>query len=576
MVALVKESGDGDVSVPGTIQALLAARLDQLEPAERGVLERGSVEGRVFHRGAVQALAPEEKQVDARLTGLVRKELVRPDKAQLPGEDAYRFRHLLIRDAAYEALPKATRAELHERFAAWLEEYGMGLVELEEITGYHLEQAYRYRVELGSAEGLDELRNRAAKRLAAAGRRSVAVRDVAAASNLLGRAVTLAEPTGREGVELLLDFAWTLLDRGQLQESETRYEEALALARAAGDRALELHASCDLNVLRMVRAPSFTAAAALELGHEAVTELEALGDDRGLMSAWLLVMLGENTRANWQNVVVALEHIIEHARKVGDRRHEGDALQSLGPSLFWGPTPLDAALPRLEGILEEIRGDKSLQAWMRRAIAGFYAMQGRFDEGRALLKEARQSLEELGRALDVATLAFWTGPLELLAGEAEAAERELGAACDSLETAGETGWLATMAALHAEALYQLGRFADAEAAVGRSRGAAKSDDYDAQAYWRSVYAKVLAQRGGLEEAMPLAREALEFIDRTDEVNQQATFRLNLAEVLRLAERPGEAVTVLERALELFEQKGNRVMTDRTRALLDELGARVSS
>jgi class 3 adenylate cyclase len=59
MVAMLRDSRDGDVAVPATIQALLAARLDQLEPSERGVLERGSVEGRVFHRGAVQALAPE-------------------------------------------------------------------------------------------------------------------------------------------------------------------------------------------------------------------------------------------------------------------------------------------------------------------------------------------------------------------------------------------------------------------------------------------------------------------------------------------------------------------------------------
>ena len=118
MVALVRESADGDVAVPPTIQALLAARLDQLDPAERVVLERGSVEGQVFHRGAVQALSPDEAAAVARRsTALVRKELMRPDRPQLPGEDAFRFRHLLIRDAAYDALPKATRAELHERFA---------------------------------------------------------------------------------------------------------------------------------------------------------------------------------------------------------------------------------------------------------------------------------------------------------------------------------------------------------------------------------------------------------------------------------------------------------------------------
>ena len=119
MLVLVRASVDGQVEVPPTIQALLAARLDQLEAGERVVLERGSVEGPVFHRGAVEALANGEPQ-GARLIALVRKQLVRPDRAQLPGEDAFRFRHLLIRDAAYDALPKSVRADLHRRFAAWL------------------------------------------------------------------------------------------------------------------------------------------------------------------------------------------------------------------------------------------------------------------------------------------------------------------------------------------------------------------------------------------------------------------------------------------------------------------------
>src|SRR5581483_4290445 len=142
MVALVRESGDGEVAVPPTIQALLAARLDQLDASERAVLERGSVEGRIFHRRAVEALAPEDDAVATRLTALVRKELVRPDKAVFSGDDAFRFRHLLIRDAAYDGLAKATRADLHERFADWLETHGQALLELDEILGYHLEQAH--------------------------------------------------------------------------------------------------------------------------------------------------------------------------------------------------------------------------------------------------------------------------------------------------------------------------------------------------------------------------------------------------------------------------------------------------
>src|SRR4051794_9022700 len=146
MLALAGD--DGDVEVPATLRALLVARLDRLDDPERRVLERGAVEGELFHRGTVQALAPEETEVTPRLAALVRRQLVRPDRPILPREDAYRFCHLLVRDAAYDALPKAIRAELHRRFAEWLEEHGKGLIELDEIIGYHLEQAARCLVEL--------------------------------------------------------------------------------------------------------------------------------------------------------------------------------------------------------------------------------------------------------------------------------------------------------------------------------------------------------------------------------------------------------------------------------------------
>src|SRR6266511_1838132 len=149
MLAMAGDA-DGEVVVPPTLHALLAARLDQLETAERSVLERAAIEGEIFHRGAVQALSADETQVTPHLAALVRKELIRPDKPQLAGEDGFRFRHLLLRDAAYEALPKAVRAELHERFATWLQEHGAELVELDELLGYHLELACRYRAELGS------------------------------------------------------------------------------------------------------------------------------------------------------------------------------------------------------------------------------------------------------------------------------------------------------------------------------------------------------------------------------------------------------------------------------------------
>ncbi len=189
---------EGDVVVPPTLQALLAARLDQLDTAERSVLERGAVEGEIFHRGAVQALgARDGAQVTPQLAALVRKQLIRPDTGQLAGEDAFRFRHLLIRDAAYDALPKAVRAELHQRFADWLEEHGTSLVELDELLGYHLGRAYGYRIELGP-EGADAalaaLGQRTAQALKRAGQRAMRLSANARAVEHFSRAIAVVEP----------------------------------------------------------------------------------------------------------------------------------------------------------------------------------------------------------------------------------------------------------------------------------------------------------------------------------------------------------------------------------------------
>jgi class 3 adenylate cyclase/tetratricopeptide (TPR) repeat protein len=568
MVALVEDSGDGEISVPGTIQALLAARLDQLEPAERGVLERGSVEGRVFHRGAVQALAPEETQMETRLNGLVRKELLRPDKAQLPGEDAYRFRHLLIRDAAYEALPKATRAALHERFASWLEEHGAGLMELDEIVGYHLEQAHGYQTELGGSDA--QLGRRAADRLAAAGRRAYAAAEDASAANLLTRVVSLEEPAGREGVERLFQLAWSLAGRGEFAEARARNEQAVALAQAVGDRALELRAECELAFLRTTTDLTLTAEEAVALGHEAVRELGQDGDERALAAAWNLVAMGENLRACWGDSRLALERVVEHAGRAGDRRLERDALRALPSSFFWGPIPLSEALPRAEAHLESVRGQQELEASAVRPVAGYYGMLGRFDEGRELLARARAIHEELASPMGLHTLAFWAPPLELLAGEPAAAEEELRSACEFFQTSGEQGLLSTLAAFLAQALYVQGRFDEARPWVDLSREMATSDDYDAQARWRLAGAMLLAQGGEFDEAEAVAREAIELIGRSDELDNQAHVQLGLVEVLRLAGRYEDAIEALDGAIERFERKGNVVMIERTRGLREEL------
>ena len=121
------QAGD-DFPLPPTIGALLAARLDALPAGERGTAQRASVVGRAFETATVLALTPERSRslVRASLEGLTQRELVVADldavvQGPVAGGEAYRFRHILIRDAAYELLTKTQRADLHERFADWLE-----------------------------------------------------------------------------------------------------------------------------------------------------------------------------------------------------------------------------------------------------------------------------------------------------------------------------------------------------------------------------------------------------------------------------------------------------------------------
>ena len=178
----------------------------------------------------------------------MRRELIRPDRTQLAGDDGYRFRHLMIRDAAYEALPKATRADLHTRFADWLDEYGHTLVELDEIMGYHLEQASRYVAELGRPDPI--LAERASLRLAAAGRQANDRLDGRAALALLLRAVELLRPH-RVDVALELEVAWVGVDIDGYAAAQAA-DSVAERAEAEGDSSGSMLARAMALVLRVI------------------------------------------------------------------------------------------------------------------------------------------------------------------------------------------------------------------------------------------------------------------------------------------------------------------------------------
>ena len=212
------------LSLPPTIQALLSARLELLPEDEHALVELASVEGTQFHRGVLEELAPGRSEVslDRILSALVRRDLIRPDRATFAGEQAFRFRHVLIRDAAYESLQKDARAELHERFAAWLERTaGTQISEFEEIVGYHLEHAYRY-VQLlrGTDADAQALAARASRRLESAGRRALSRSDLPAAIGLLERAAALPVDDDPLRPTLLVDLAATEIEAGKLDEGQ--------------------------------------------------------------------------------------------------------------------------------------------------------------------------------------------------------------------------------------------------------------------------------------------------------------------------------------------------------------------
>jgi predicted ATPase/class 3 adenylate cyclase len=565
MLAMVAESPGADVAVPPTIQALLAARLDQLEPAERDVLQRGAVEGKVFHRGGVQAMAPDEPDIPRRLGTLVRKELVRPDRAQLTGDEAFRFRHLLIRDAAYDALPKTARAELHERFADWLEETD-GLIELDEILGYHLEQAHRYRVELGVDDGrTGALGKRAAARLAAAGDRAFGRYDVRAAATLFERALRLAGQDRPVDWELGLIRARML--SGQIPDALAAADDVVERARRAGDRPRELRALLARALVTHL-AEGESQAFVRPLAEEALAVFTELDDDAALAEVWDAIARDDHNACRWQPRLEALRRGEAHARRAGNvaLAHHLQAIQSA--SYMFGPYPVDEALAWLDAHESDSFGIAF------RAL--LHAYRGDFEEARRLCAVARQDARDHGQALVLGSSGMHEAEIELLAENPAAAAETALASVAYLEELGEHGWLSTTAGWAAEALYRLGRDDEAWTQTDKAADAGAFDDVITQMFIRQVRGKILARRREYAEAERLAREALVLVEPTDMLDARGTTHVDLAIVLRAAGQTDAAADELRSARELFSAKGNVVSVARVDRMLAEQSAAIAT
>ena len=555
MLAMVVENGDAEIAVPPTIQALLASRLDRLAADERTAVECAAVQGQEFRQDALADLVPEAlvgRLIELQQS-LVRKDVVRPI-----GEVTFRFKHLLLRDAAYEALPKEQRAELHERFADWLEST---TPELEEIRGYHLEQAYRYRGELGPVDeaGL-ALARRASALLAAAGRRAQDRADAPATTNLLDRAVRLLPDGDPEAVALLPDLGSAIADGGDLPRADGVFRTAERL----GDERTLLLARQRRVWNDMLRGGVLAdAVGPLE---ETVEEARRLGESAilaeglmrlGVMASWL----GDNGRAEQ-----LLRRSLEHASAEEHSQIASEIVTWLSVVLLWSPMPAEKALAELRRLDGSLPLSHVARGHVHVVEGALLALTGDVEAGRRLAAVGRHEVMELGQKVQYAGLSQPAAIIELLADDAPAAERLLREALEILRQAGERGYLSTASALLGLAVVRQGRFDEGDRLAEESREIGTDDDVITQIYWRLLKALVLAERGDLDEARRLAAEALERTNQTDDSLDVPMVTLELLHIFE----PDSRKEILERALAESEAKGNVVSAAQIREKLAAL------
>jgi class 3 adenylate cyclase/tetratricopeptide (TPR) repeat protein len=564
MTVMAVEEGPS-FAVPPSIKALLAARLDRLPAVERAVIERAAVIGREFPLRAVVALAPEELRPAStdHLLALVRKELVEPYPwAYAADEDGLRFRHGLIREAAYEGIPKELRASIHEQYAGWFERYSGEEV----IVGYHLEQAFRLREELGRFDRA--LAERSGGFLATAGTRAFAREDMPAAIKLLQRALSLLPDAHAERHELMRELSIAFWLVGDVARSETLLSELLERAIATGDRRMEWYGLLHQAHRRTMIDAAATAEELRVVAQNAIQVFDELGDDFGLAQAWRIFSLVPRAHGDFATAEDAIERALAHARRAGDRQEQARSIAALCGVLEYGPAPVTEALQRCAELLDAGEGHPLAETSTLATTAALRAMLGEFDEARALCAQVRAIYDDLGLQMSLVALSEVASTVELLAGEHAAAERELRLGYEILTGVGDASIAAFQAGLLAEALLAQARVDEAEEfALLAERGAA--EDIGAQIGWRMVRAGVEFARGRYDAAVGLARQAADIAARTDALNMHADAMQRLAEVLRGSGTAEDALAAARAGAALYARKGNVVGMRRAATLLTE-------
>lgn len=553
---------DREFTIPPSVQALLAARLDRLGPAERDLLRCASPAGIEFSTGALAALIPDEARsfADRHLQTLVSKELLRPVQRTVLGKPGYAFRHVLIQQAAYRSITRQARAELHERFADWLKgEAATGLSQIDEVVGYHLEQAWDQRRQLGVVdEHTDALAQRGGERLAQAGARAYDRYDMAAAANLLSRAKSLLPSCHPQRPPLLRQLSAAHQQTGQLHDADAALAELLDEAPALHDPRVERAIRLERTRLRLFTGPDPTPLAAIQQEAEQVLEASGASPDELAQACHVLALvhLRSGRMADLERVA---HRGLDHADRSGNPRDELAARWNLAWAIQAGVTPIS----------DGIRMCEKLAQWRGREHPGvlcelgsLHAMSGQFEQARELTVRGRRLMQEwmhargplMFAARSIATVAT-------LDGDYEWAERELRAGLQIGLQMGTREQIAELAALLSRSLARRGAFTEAEQLATLSMEQAPAESISGQALWRAAMARTLVSRGSHHKAVSLAREAVA-LPPADMLNLRADLLVNLAEILLAAGPPAAAHDAATKAAELYDRKGSRVCAAR--------------
>ena len=558
-------------SIPPTIHALLAARLDQLPAEERATLEAAGLIGKVFSLQYVAGLLDVQTAPTADIESLARKGLIkRDDTSDLAGEQFYRFRHILIRDAAYQGIPKERRAALHERYGRFLvETTGDRIAEYEEVIGYHFEQAHNYFAELGEASV--DVRRAAASHLGDAGRRALTRGDAPAAVSLLTRATSLVD-RDRQGTKVKLDLGIALREIGRFDDALQVFSDVAADAERADDRCGALLAMLEVEDTLLHTEPGRTIDIALRLATDAINVFEEERDDDGLARAYRAISYAHDMVGRSRESIAALHKALFHAERSGDAARVQMYQRVMMGSLSWSPIHLNDLRQETERFLSDARANHDLRTEARALgiLGAAIGLQGDVEAGRRLVAEEKAIYRRLGLDVPRAWSVFEAVEVERAAGNMEGVEAELREAAAILRAKREHLVLSTVIALLADVCFERDKVLEARSLVDEADRLGADDDLLTQLKCLIVRAKLTAQEGRTEEAIDLARAGVEKVSETEYLDWHADALVDLATIYELAGDLESARDALQRALDLYAQKGMTVFLERTEARLKDL------